>query len=676
MFTRIRTDDSGAITVLTAVILLALMAASAVAVDVGRLAVASGDQQGATDRAALDAVLLLEDGTAPTPQQLLDTVGTSLGRNLGAAGGVSTDRLIDTAELVRCEAGGWRHLEGAETPNGVRVRTTSEVGSLFLPQTTASEVARHAVACAGEHTATVSAASTGARLDGGTVNLLLGGLLGGDAALDLVGWEGLAGAQVSLDALRLSLNTSVATVDGLLGADLSIAQLAELLVDAMQREGADVGVDVGLIDGLLNLPVDLGVPTITLGELLELSTETPTAALDAAVDVFDLLLAGAQLATSKVAAGVDLPEIEVPGLGALAVRLRVIEPPVIAIGPPGRITDADGTQRWRTAARTAQVRLDVRLPVGRATPTSAAEVLAVTDQHIADEIADLQQRVDEASRCSHMRGIIRDIESAVEDLEDQARALGLLSLVGGLLTGVLDLVGGLLGGILDGLACIGGLPNYVRERGQSALDDYANLLENLRDTEVPASSGGTIPALSVQAGGGEVALTDVACVGDGTATTHVTGSLADVRTTSWDPERAAQATVPVAPIELLDLDLAILRAKVSLRLDASLGDHVHPDVAFAGPFPAEPQRFGTSELGLGGLLRGVTPSVSGTHLLGLPIGDLVDGVVGLLWGTVTPLLGVLDDVLTPVVSLLGVEIGTVEARVLDINCAANRYLAQ
>ena len=55
MFTRIRQQE-GAIALLTAFVLLAFMAAAAVAVDVGRLAVSSRDQQGATDRAALDGL--------------------------------------------------------------------------------------------------------------------------------------------------------------------------------------------------------------------------------------------------------------------------------------------------------------------------------------------------------------------------------------------------------------------------------------------------------------------------------------------------------------------------------------------------------------------------------------------------------------------------------------------
>ena len=65
--TRRAAREDGAISVMAAAMMLAILMSTALAVDVGRVAYVSRDQQGVTDRAALDAVPVLDQVPVGTP---------------------------------------------------------------------------------------------------------------------------------------------------------------------------------------------------------------------------------------------------------------------------------------------------------------------------------------------------------------------------------------------------------------------------------------------------------------------------------------------------------------------------------------------------------------------------------------------------------------------------------
>ncbi|MDF7120860.1 hypothetical protein NLR29_23850, partial [Escherichia coli] len=85
-------------------------------------------------------------------------------------------------------------------------------------------------------------------------------------------------------------------------------------------------------------------------------------AADATLNVLDLLMTAAQIANAQngvaISTNLGLPGVGgLPGLVNVALSLKIIQPPVIAIGPPG--TDASGN--WRTVARTGQVSLGLNV---------------------------------------------------------------------------------------------------------------------------------------------------------------------------------------------------------------------------------------------------------------------------------------------------------------------------
>ena len=663
MFTRLR-EQEGAIALLTAFILLALMSAAAVAVDVGRLALSSRDQQGATDRAALDGLLALQKGELDVPR----FVDESMALNTGVAGtGMSSERSVTRLRPVSCgpQPGQYTPLSedawGDLNANGVEVLTASSVSSLFLQTERTTDVEHHAVAC-GRAIAAISAAGTTATVDDGLVGALVDGLTGGALGVSLVGWEGLAQAEVLVADLAVALGAG--TLDQLLATEVTAGSLVQAAVAALQAGGNTADLDLDLLVALASLDVDIpGLPPFTVGELLEVSTSAE-AALATSVDAFGLLLTGLQIANHKSAAAIEL---DLPGV--TGVRLRVVEPPNIAIGPPGN--DADGNPL--TQARGAQLGLDVRLPIGEV-QGPPADLSSVIGQDIDSLVEPYRTRIAEISSCGQAlfqsgttSGTIRsDLERDIDALEEAARSAGLLTVVGGLLGAVEGLLSG-LGGLLGCTVAPTLTRQAIEENLEELADTYADLLGALADEQIaPPTSATYSPALSLRLAQATNTLTGVSCAGDGRVESRVRGDAARVAFTAWTDEYVANPDG--APVDLLDVNLGLLRVQVGLELDASLGSSINELVEFPGPFPVHHQQ-GTAVAGLGSVLSSVTPVVSETQLLGIPLGRALEGVVDAAFEILTPVLTALDPVLSSVVDLLGAELGGVEAAALSADCS-------
>lgn len=203
--------------------------------------------------------------------------------------------------------------------------------------------------------ATFSVGSWLARIDSsnvGLVNALLGALVGGSVDLDLVSYQGLAAADVSLGDLlgagETFLGAGVGAPEELLNADLTLGQLGDIFVEALSRSGQSTAE----IQALLADVAVGALGTIRLADVLSVDDGRGQSALDAAVGLGELLVASLMLANERSALELDLDglNISIPGVTNLRsdARVAVIEPPQIAIGRPGE-----------AVARTAQVRLQL-----------------------------------------------------------------------------------------------------------------------------------------------------------------------------------------------------------------------------------------------------------------------------------------------------------------------------
>ena len=266
----------------------------------------------------------------------------------------------DAGDQLAIQCGNWnpaldrgpgsppQHFAADELPfNAARVTVSREVPYFFAFSWGAGWRTVTATAtAAARNTAGFSLGTGLAALNAGAVNQLLGALLNANVALDLASYQGLANAHVRLLDL-VALAPSVGTVQELLDTRLGVGQLLALMASAL---GPDDAVAVTALDRLAALGLD--ALTVTVGDLLDVTTTNPEAAATADVNVLELLMVAAQVANGSnlvhLAGGLQLPP-----LATAATKLVIVEPPSIAIGEAGR----DENGQWKTQAHSATIRL-------------------------------------------------------------------------------------------------------------------------------------------------------------------------------------------------------------------------------------------------------------------------------------------------------------------------------
>lgn len=349
--------QKGAIGIYATVVLMSALLFTALAIDTGRLALEKRRLQGVADLSALHAINVAACGGTETPdaaaviaaaQQVAHANG--YGGDLSSeAGAVTLGSAISTNGIRAFSS-----ATGSDNP-AVRVVATSEVpSSLILPNALMGNTRLQATAVATKQVrASFRVGSFLTRLDTGEsiLNPLLGGLLGSNISLDLVAYKGLAAAQVTLLNL-INATAGVGTVDELLKTDLSIGDLLTVLIAALDSDST-AAIALSQI-----LAVDVGkLPTIKLGDILTINEANPEMALDANVNVFDLLVASLELANKNHLIAIPEIGLNLGSLLDLGISLYVIEAPKIGIGPPGK----DSNGNWLTETSTAQVRLQLNL---------------------------------------------------------------------------------------------------------------------------------------------------------------------------------------------------------------------------------------------------------------------------------------------------------------------------
>lgn len=366
-----RERQRGAIGVMAAGTLLLALICLALVIDTGRLYYEQRKLQRVVDMAALEAAS--QGGLCGLPSGVQGYVTTSAARNgfVPATG----DSLVATLGSVTFDGGYGSassrrtFIAGGDPADSVRVQATHtvpsslllNVASLFSGASSNTVLSAQAV---GRRTAMagISAGSGVLSLDSTNsplLNALLGGLLGTTINLDLVTYQGIAGANVSLLALSQQLkaagvNLELGKIDSLLGANVTAAQLLQAMVNA-----ADASQLANVNTSLLRTALaNINVPTanLTLGQILSVVAPDSVrdTALNAGVNLLDLLMATAMVANKNNAVNVDLKGKNIAGV-VPTVKLQVISPPTIAIGYPGK----DSAGNWRTVAKNAQVQMIV-----------------------------------------------------------------------------------------------------------------------------------------------------------------------------------------------------------------------------------------------------------------------------------------------------------------------------
>ncbi|MEX5510709.1 pilus assembly protein TadG-related protein [Pseudomonas paralactis] len=216
------------------------------------------------------------------------------------------------------------------------------------------------------------------------LNLVIGNLLGGNLALTAAGWNGLLQTNVNLlsylDQLAINLDVKAGDYDALLNTAVSATQLIDAAVKVLQKNGAAV---TSVINDVIAIQaIAPNAKLLTVGDLIDIATGTPTAALNSNVQLFQLLEAVAQLSSSKSAVSAAA-QIALPLVGNVSIQTKVIEPPQLsAIGNPalakkGLLNTPPTDQIF---VRTAQVRtlVSIQLPVLNGISGLTSAVSAIT----------------------------------------------------------------------------------------------------------------------------------------------------------------------------------------------------------------------------------------------------------------------------------------------------------
>ena len=196
---------------------------------------------------------------------------------------------------------------------------------------------------------------------------------------DAASYQGLATTNIRLGDLAVALGAG--SMQQLLALSPSLGNFFTTVISVASQSGL-AGVSVGgagasntLSYGSdLNVPINIGDGGASSPGLLQVLAlaGNEKAALDATVNVLDLLTTAAQIANSQSAVDVAPVTLNLLNLGSVTLSLKIIEPPAIAVGPPGQFLSGPNAGQWKTQARTAQVRLGVGVVVG------APGLLAVT----------------------------------------------------------------------------------------------------------------------------------------------------------------------------------------------------------------------------------------------------------------------------------------------------------
>jgi uncharacterized membrane protein len=332
-------DERGAVAIVMAAAVLVLVLIAAFAVDLGMQRVARRDMQSLADIVALDLVREL-DG-AHTVAQLTplmpDLARQSRERNESTIG--ETPDLA--VELGKLDTGGnFVVLSGTAIPTAVRVTSATSVGFAFVPGS--GGAVRSAVAGL-EAGACFNIGSYAARLDTSSSPILgaLLGALGSNVALSALDYNGLATTDVRLVDL-LSAELAAGTVNEVVKGNklIGLGDFYLAAADALERQGGSAA-QVFLLE---QLAASVDDRQLNAGDLLALGTGADSG-LDAALNLYDLVTAGAAAATGHHA--IEIPQLGV-NLGPVAnvqSSLTVIEPLKLGCGRKNDIgASASSTQ--------------------------------------------------------------------------------------------------------------------------------------------------------------------------------------------------------------------------------------------------------------------------------------------------------------------------------------------
>ncbi len=372
MSPRLRSRQRGAIGLMAAGTMAVALVFMLLAVDSGRLYLEKRKVQAIADTAALEAAGLGGQCGSNTTANAYAVQNAARNGFTIVAGG--SRALVVTCGTLVTNASNLRVFTPDATKNdAIRVVASSAVATsiangiwnLFngVPLATQTTLSATAVAAQAPPVAQLTIRNNLLSLDTSqspALNAVFANLLGGGLSISAAGWQGILGTNVNLlsylDQLAIQLKVTAGDYTTLLTTAASATDLVQAAVTLLQKGGTGVLANVN--DILAIAAIAPNTKVLTVGNLLNVATGTPMAALNSTVQLFDLLQAVAQLSNSKSAVSAAV-QVGLPGLASLSIQTKVIEPPQLsAIGNPAlaKAGLANTPPTNQISVRTAQVR--------------------------------------------------------------------------------------------------------------------------------------------------------------------------------------------------------------------------------------------------------------------------------------------------------------------------------
>ncbi len=347
-----KSAQKGVTLLLTAIFMLTAVLCLALVIDTGRLYYEKRSLQRVADMAALDAAsragMCGINGSA-TLTSLAQESATRNGYTEVWGANTVTAGYITLASGLRSFTADSSKPEAVEVVVNKSVPASLVAGGLF-----GNNVSLRARAVAARNVmAGISAGSNLFKLDAMTSPLLaplLRGLFGDDVALslDAVTYNGIANAGVSLKDLLgvngldvLATDLTLGAINTALDSQVTLLQVVNASVDVLSEQNALLAAQLSPL-----LAANIKNAQLTLSDILNVSAAE---ALDARVNVLDIITAAAFAANKQNAIALNNLGIAVPGLTNITVDLKVIEPPQIAYGKPGESSPGVPNTQVKTA---------------------------------------------------------------------------------------------------------------------------------------------------------------------------------------------------------------------------------------------------------------------------------------------------------------------------------------
>lgn len=361
-----RVANFAVITALSAPIAIAL---AAFAIDEGSLFTERREVQSLVDLAAISAAANLDNVEAAVLATLRDNGLSSV---IVHRAGDSTDMTAGKAVVgivpgrytaISSVAVNSRFEAGKKPFNAVEV-SLRKTGTLYFGGAMMAPPVIGATATAS--TSAEAMFSVGSRLlkvDGGILNALLGGLLGGNISLSVMDYNALISADVDVlsfvDGLATQLHMTGVTYSDVLASKATVGQIAAAMADVPGLDHASKLALKSIATGAtsaVNIPLD---HLVDLGSVGRLALGQRPAGLSVDASAMGMLTAAAALANGSTQVQINLGAT-VPGLTATTLDIAIGEPaqfsPWLAIGETGAVV------------RTAQMRIRLVASVGVGSP--------------------------------------------------------------------------------------------------------------------------------------------------------------------------------------------------------------------------------------------------------------------------------------------------------------------